>query len=77
VPASLEVDVSDLDVGDSIHVQEISLPAGVNLPPGVNYTVVTVVSPTSAAKEEAAEEAVEEGAEVEEGKEEEGSSDAD
>jgi large subunit ribosomal protein L25 len=44
IPDSLELDVADLGIGDALHVRDIALPAGVELPAGVNYTVVTVVS---------------------------------
>jgi large subunit ribosomal protein L25 len=49
IPDSLEIDVSELGVGDALHVKDIALPAGVELPPGENYTVVTVVSPKAEA----------------------------
>jgi large subunit ribosomal protein L25 len=64
IPDALELDVAELGIGDTLHVNDITLPAGVELPPGVNYTVVTVVSP----KAEAAPAAVEaEAAEAAEG----------
>jgi large subunit ribosomal protein L25 len=49
IPDSLEIDVNELGVGDALHVKDIALPAGVELPPGENYTVVTVVSPKAEA----------------------------
>lgn len=49
IPESLELDVSELGIGDALHVKNIVLPAGVELPPGENYTVVTVVSPKAEA----------------------------
>ena len=49
IPDSLEIDVSELGVGDALHVKDIALPGGVELPPGENYTVVTVVSPKAEA----------------------------
>ena len=45
IPDGLELDVSELGIGDALHVKDIVLPSGVELPPGENYTVVTVVSP--------------------------------
>ncbi len=71
IPNALEVDVSDLGVGDTLHVNGITLPAGVELPPGDNYTVFTVVSqkaeaaPAEAAAETAEGEAAETTAEAE------------
>ncbi len=64
IPEALDLDVAELGIGDALHVKDIALPAGVELPSGVNYTVVTVVSP----KAEAAPAAVEaEAAEAAEG----------
>jgi large subunit ribosomal protein L25 len=60
IPEALELDVAELGIGDALHVNDITLPAGVELPPGVNYTVVTVVSPKTEAAPVASEaEAVE------------------
>lgn len=44
IPDHLEVDVTELGVGDTLHVNDIALPAGVERAPGDNYTVLTVVS---------------------------------
>jgi len=68
IPESIELDVTDLDVGDSIHVKEIPLKGNVEIPADVNFTVVTIISPKVEAvevedEEELAEEDVEEGAE--------------
>jgi large subunit ribosomal protein L25 len=46
IPSSFNVDVSALDIGDSIHVEEIQTPEGVNLIFDSNFAVVTVVTPT-------------------------------
>lgn len=54
IPESLELDVSELGIGDALHVKNIALPPGVELPPGENYTVVTVVSPKAEAAPAAA-----------------------
>jgi large subunit ribosomal protein L25 len=54
IPDSLEIDVSELGVGDALHVKDVVLPGGVELPPGENYTVVTVVSPKAEAAPAAA-----------------------
>jgi large subunit ribosomal protein L25 len=65
IPDALEVDVTELGIGGTLHVKDIALPGGVELPPGVNYTVLTVVSPKAEpAPAEAAAEVVE-GAEAE------------
>jgi len=71
IPEAIEIDITDLDIGDSIHVDEIPLEDDVEIPTDVNYTVLTILSPI---KEE---EEIEEEEEVEEGVEEEESSTAD
>ena len=59
IPDTIVIDITDLDLGDSVHVDELSLPQGVELPADVNFTVVTVMSP------KVEEEPVEEGDEEE------------
>ncbi|VFQ45740.1 50S ribosomal protein L25 [Desulfoluna butyratoxydans] len=44
IPTSIKVDVTDLKIGKSIHVDEIKID-GVEIPHNVNFTVVTVVPP--------------------------------
>ena len=46
IPGFFSVDVSALDIGDSIHVEEIQMPADVTLVFESNFAVVTVVTPT-------------------------------
>ena len=60
VPESIEIDITDLDIGDSIHVGNISLQSEIEFLGGENFTVVTIVSPKI---EEEEEELVEEEAE--------------
>ena len=71
VPESIEIDITDLDVGDSIHVGDIALQREIEFLGEENFTVVTVVSPKMEEEEEVVEEAEEEGeaAIVEEGEE--------
>lgn len=59
IPDALSIDVSKLDIGDSIHISAIALPKGVEFAPGVDQTepAVTLVPPVAAepsATEEAA-----------------------
>lgn len=56
IPEFLRVDISALMIGDGIHVNDLQLPEGVEVPPHVNYSVVSVVAPQ---KEEEAAPAVE------------------
>lgn len=65
IPDVIKVDVTDLDMGDSIHVKEIPLQGDIEIPTDVNFTVVTVLSPKKEEEEETVEED-EEGIEEEE-----------
>jgi large subunit ribosomal protein L25 len=58
IPSAIEVDVTAMNIGDVLHVQEIQLPFGVELPADVNYTVLTVGG-RAAEGEEIAEEVAE------------------
>lgn len=51
IPASLEVDVTNLDIGDALHVQDLPLGEGVELPPDVNFTVLTISGRSGGAAE--------------------------
>ena len=42
IPEAIEVDVTALDIGDVLHVEDLALPAGVEVPHDVNFTVITV-----------------------------------
>jgi len=77
IPVKIEVDISALDIGDSIHVEEIGVGEKVKLLFDINFTVVTVVAPT-VEKEPVSEEELEgvEEAEAEEAEEAEGAEDA-
>ena len=66
-PETIELDISDLGIGDSIHLEDISLEGDIEFPPDVNFTVLTVASPKIEAEEEEEEE--EELEEAEEGEE--------
>ena len=65
IPAHLDIDVSTLIIGQSVHADEIALPDGVDFPHTSNFTVATVVPPTKEEVVAAEEEPVEgeEGAE--------------
>lgn len=58
IPESIEIDVTGLDVGNSLHVRELALPDGVASLGEPDRVVVTVLAPSGAvAAEAAAEEA--------------------
>ena len=67
IPEAIEIDISDLDIGDSIHLEEVPLGDNVEISSDVNFTVVTVLSPVV---EEVEEEVEEEELEAAEGEEE-------
>lgn len=50
-PDSIVIDITDLDIGDSVHVESIDLGADVEIPHEVNFTVLTVVPPTASEQE--------------------------
>jgi large subunit ribosomal protein L25 len=79
IPEAITIDISNLNMGDSVHVNDIPLDEDVEIPADVNFTILTVVSPKvdkvleeeeELAAEEAAAEAAEEAAEdaVDDGK---------
>jgi large subunit ribosomal protein L25 len=65
VPESIEIDITDLDMGDSIHLKDISMDGEVELLGESNLTVLTVLSPKLEEEPEEEEELEEEGAEKE------------
>ena len=67
VPESIEIDVTDMDMGDSIHLEDISLDGEVEFMGESNLTVVTVLSPKLEEEPEEEEELEEDDAEKEEG----------
>jgi large subunit ribosomal protein L25 len=60
IPEAFEIDITDLDVGDSVHVEEIAQGDNVEIASDVNFTVLTIVSPkVEEVEEEEEEEALE------------------
>lgn len=59
IPSAIEIDVAALGIGDVLHIEDVILPAGVEAPHDVNFTVITVTGHKAeeAAAGEAAEEA--------------------
>ena len=64
IPTSIEIDVTALNVGEGIHIDEVSFPEGVESQHDVNFTVLTVVG--RMAEEVEVDEEDEEGVETEE-----------
>ena len=45
IPSAIEIDISELNIGDSIHANEITLPEGVEFPHRTDFTLVAIVPP--------------------------------
>ena len=54
IPDYVEASVADLDIGSSIHLNDITLPNGAKATSSENVTLVTVVAPSGMADEEPA-----------------------
>ena len=61
IPTSIEIDVTNLDVGDSIHIDEVTFPEGVESQHDVNFTVMAVVGRMAEEVEETDEDELAEG----------------
>jgi len=70
IPSKLVVDVSQLEVGDSIKIQEVELPEKVSLSAEGNYAIISIVGRAPEEEEEVEEIEGEEGTEGDEEKEE-------
>jgi large subunit ribosomal protein L25 len=64
IPTSIDVDVTELNIGDNIHVNDLTFGEGIESPHTSNFTIATLVPPT---KEEVAVVAVPAEGEVPEG----------
>jgi large subunit ribosomal protein L25 len=65
IPKAIEIDVTALDIGDVVHVQDIPLHGDIELPHDVNFTVLTVSGVKGEEEGEEAAEGAEEAAEEE------------
>jgi large subunit ribosomal protein L25 len=43
IPEAIRIDVTELGIGDVVHVKDITPPTGVEIPAEVNFTVITVI----------------------------------
>jgi large subunit ribosomal protein L25 len=75
IPEFIEIDITELNIGDSVHVEDVQLEGDVEIPHDVDFTILTILSATMA--EEEVEEEEEELEEGEEGAEEGAEADAD
>jgi large subunit ribosomal protein L25 len=60
IPDAIRIDISELDIGDSVHARDILLSDGIEIDTDVNFTVVTVLSPKLEADEHGGKESQEE-----------------
>lgn len=68
IPSSIEVDVNALNIGDTIHIEDVSLPEGMTSDTPSDFVVASVVAPTIVEVEvEEEEEELLEGEELPEG----------
>jgi len=71
IPEAITIDITELNIGDSVHVEDIKVAGNIQIPHDVDFTILTISSPKTEAgeagegeEEEAAEgEAAEEAAE--------------
>jgi len=69
IPEYIEIDITDLNIGDSVHVEDVKLEGDIEIPHDVDFTILTILS-GKMKEEEVEEEELEEGEEgVEEGEE--------
>lgn len=66
VPQAVEINVEALNIGDTVHIEDVAAPEGAELPHDVNFTVITVKGHKEEVEEtEEGEEGVEAAAAVE------------
>ncbi len=46
-PDSIKIDITDLDIGDSVHVEELDLGENIEIPHEVDFTIITISAPTA------------------------------
>jgi large subunit ribosomal protein L25 len=54
IPDFIEVSIADLEIGSSVHLNDIALPNGAKATSTENMTLVTVVAPTGLTESDAA-----------------------
>jgi large subunit ribosomal protein L25 len=69
IPENITIDITDLDIGGSLHVEELELEEDIEIPADVNFTILTVLAPKAEEEEVEEEEEEFEGEEGEEGAE--------
>lgn len=59
IPENFEISVAGLEIGDSIHIEDVKMPEGVVVNTEVNFTIAMVGAPQAAEVESEAPEAIE------------------
>jgi len=52
IPENIVIDIADLNIGDSFHVEDLQLEGDVEVPADVNFTILTILSPKAEEEEE-------------------------
>jgi large subunit ribosomal protein L25 len=55
IPISIDIDVTELGIGDVVHINDVNLAPGTEVPHDVNFTVITVTGHKAEGAETAAE----------------------
>jgi large subunit ribosomal protein L25 len=50
-PDTIQIDITELEIGDAVHVEDIDLGETVDIPHEVDFTVITIVAPTTEEEE--------------------------
>jgi large subunit ribosomal protein L25 len=45
-PETIQIDITNLDVGDAVHVEDIDMGENIEIPHEVNFTIITIVAPS-------------------------------
>ncbi len=51
IPDSVEIDCSEMNIGDTVHIEDINLPEGAEVQHDVNFTILNLAAPTKAEPE--------------------------
>ncbi|MDX8404863.1 MAG: 50S ribosomal protein L25/general stress protein Ctc [Mariprofundus sp.] len=52
IPSHIEVDCATLEIGDTVHIEDITLPEGVSVNHEVNFTILNVSAPKTGGSDE-------------------------
>ena len=51
-PDTIQIDITDLNIGDSLHVEDLDLGENIEIPHEVDFTIITISAPTAEEEEE-------------------------